>query len=501
MKIFYSDLGPGKPPIQLKASLLKRFWRGLRDSFGSALVVVLLFTVSPFSVAWGDGSIVSGHGIRLDGYGWWWTQRVEVTSESEDLRIYFAADSPAQAMVFRVEHLQRFRDNQNVPAILGFGPGFDYNYGGDFFTLKRGVYVVGVRNQVRWANNFSLELDRFEDYRPAGAVYEDHVIADADWLDPGQSTWQRFEVVAGKSYTIQGLNTGLETHIVTESALADFRSGRSFHSISPYSGSALNLPGYHQLSLSPGRYYVLLLNRDFVGHSYVYILERWDAEPLVAPRGLIASQGTETGTVSLTWEPVRGAESYIVLRGTSGNPFEAVGVGEPTASQFHDSSVQPDVQYHYWVVARGNGGTGDISHSAIGWSGRQFSAEYQAWVAGFFDIPALQSRTADPDGDGRINELEMALGSDPARPDDEPIMNLLLSAAKDVVILRHTQATRFQSLFTFEVKETSNLQSWKPMDSSRWVSAEEGGITVKTLTVPRETGLMKFYSLTVTARE
>jgi fibronectin type 3 domain-containing protein len=86
-----------------------------------------------------------------------------------------------------------------------------------------------------------------------------------------------------------------------------------------------------------------------------------------APTGLVASEGTLTEGVSLSWSPVTDAIGYLVER-RLGNTAP-VEVGAPEGTVFLDTTGTPGVVYTYSVRARTAAGNSAPSATDTGWRG------------------------------------------------------------------------------------------------------------------------------------
>ncbi len=86
-----------------------------------------------------------------------------------------------------------------------------------------------------------------------------------------------------------------------------------------------------------------------------------------APSGVTASDGTHTDKVTLTWNTVEGATSYIVYRGTEDDSSSAVELArDVTGAAYDDTTAVPGTTYHYWVKAVNASGESAFSASATG---------------------------------------------------------------------------------------------------------------------------------------
>src|SRR5215207_4776726 len=62
---------------------------------------------------------------------------------------------------------------------------------------------------------------------------------------------------------------------------------------------------------------------------------------LYAPAGVVASDNSYSTKVGVTWEAVRGATSYRVLRHATNDPGAAVSLGTTAANSFFDTAAAP----------------------------------------------------------------------------------------------------------------------------------------------------------------
>jgi fibronectin type 3 domain-containing protein len=69
-------------------------------------------------------------------------------------------------------------------------------------------------------------------------------------------------------------------------------------------------------------------------------------------QAVLASQGSHTGLVALTWAPVDQAAAYEVWRGASNHQASALQVAEVASNAWDDTTVADGVRYCYWIRAR-----------------------------------------------------------------------------------------------------------------------------------------------------
>jgi cytochrome c peroxidase len=82
---------------------------------------------------------------------------------------------------------------------------------------------------------------------------------------------------------------------------------------------------------------------------------------LSAPGGVAASDNSYSTKVGVTWEAVRGATSYRILRNTTGDAGTAVSLGTTAADAFFDTTATPGQTFFYWVQAENGSNVGPLS--------------------------------------------------------------------------------------------------------------------------------------------
>jgi cytochrome c peroxidase len=82
---------------------------------------------------------------------------------------------------------------------------------------------------------------------------------------------------------------------------------------------------------------------------------------LAAPANVTASDNAYTTKVGVTWDAVRGATLYRVLRGTTNDPTTAVSVGTTAAATFFDTTAVAGQTFFYWVRAENGSNLSPLS--------------------------------------------------------------------------------------------------------------------------------------------
>ena len=89
---------------------------------------------------------------------------------------------------------------------------------------------------------------------------------------------------------------------------------------------------------------------------------------LEAPQGVVASKGTFSDRVRVTWDEVAGATVYIVYRAsTADGVYEEI--GSTSATMFDDMGIVPGTVYWYRVRACNDGGCSPLSPEDFGYAG------------------------------------------------------------------------------------------------------------------------------------
>jgi cytochrome c peroxidase len=93
-----------------------------------------------------------------------------------------------------------------------------------------------------------------------------------------------------------------------------------------------------------------------LGHRFLFPTVTGQGGGLAAPTGVIASDGTYSTKVGLTWDTIRGATTYQIFRNTTNDAASAISVGSTAAPNFFDATAVVNQNYFYWVRAE-NGAT------------------------------------------------------------------------------------------------------------------------------------------------
>jgi len=154
---------------------------------------------------------------------------------------------------------------------------FDNKFGTQSLTLNPGSYYVGIRNtSSATSNQYGLELDYAMNI--PGLSYIDTYLSQASTVGAnGGKVWQPFTIQCGFRYLMDGGNSGLKTYIIPADQLAGFQNNQGFKFYTDYSSDYDDTaqPGYYEVKLPAGDYYLVFSNDTTVTKAVTYIMERW----------------------------------------------------------------------------------------------------------------------------------------------------------------------------------------------------------------------------------
>ncbi len=87
------------------------------------------------------------------------------------------------------------------------------------------------------------------------------------------------------------------------------------------------------------------------------------------PTGVIASDGSYSTKVGVTWDPIRGATSYRIFRNTTNDSVTATSVGTTVQNAFFDTTATAGQTFFYWVQAENGSLVSSFSQSDTGLRG------------------------------------------------------------------------------------------------------------------------------------
>ena len=219
-----------------------------------------------------------------------------------DLR--YAPDYASDCVILSPTYLNSFIAGNSYRYFVGF----DGRFGTKRFTLKPGNYYLAVRNEVDAQNAYSVELDyALTSLAPdnnGSYTFGRWGISSSRYVAPnGGILYNSFSVTSAERLFLDGCNSGLETYIIAADQIGNVRKGRSFSYYTTYSGDDAALPGFYELTLPVGSYYLVFINRSTIPKAVTYQMESWKrSNPLYldlqAPASWTGSDDTVTIYVS-----------------------------------------------------------------------------------------------------------------------------------------------------------------------------------------------------------
>jgi hypothetical protein len=156
--------------------------------------------------------------------------------------------------------------------------GYSGQYGTKRFTLPAGSYCLGIRSNSD-GNSIVGEVDMDVELPESDGMYfQATPWNEVGTLTAGQKLTHGISIQAGHRYFVDGNNSGngdVGVYVIPASELANFNAGRTFQYYADYSGEEGALPGFWELELPPGTYYLAMVNNGATTHAYTYQAEDW----------------------------------------------------------------------------------------------------------------------------------------------------------------------------------------------------------------------------------
>ncbi|MBN1190350.1 MAG: hypothetical protein JXA46_11400 [Dehalococcoidales bacterium] len=226
-------------------------------------------------------------------------------------------------------------------------------------------------------DNESLALfwDDF-DKRSSGGAYRN---AQAYWHSPSQAAQLHIEysitppTAPSNVYASDGIYT--DKVRITWTASSGATSYKVYRNTSNSSGSAslIGSPtstSFDDTSAVAGTtyYYWVKAHNDGGDSDFSSPDTGWRAVSVpAAPTNVLATDGTYTNKVRISWTASSGATGYKVFRNTTNNNVTATEVGTDTNSPYYDYTAIVGTTYYYWMKAYNTSGDSDFSDHDTGW--------------------------------------------------------------------------------------------------------------------------------------
>ena len=249
----------------LRAAWLALFL-SLLCAFSAAFAPAALAQNTQFLSNSGD-TLANGDGYHYEAFS---------VSRTTTFDLRFASDYVADCVVLAPDYLDSFVAGDSFRYYAGFESAF----GTKRFTLAPGNYYLAVRNEASADNEYSVELDyalslasdsngsySFGRWGISGSQYVE---------ENGGVLYHGFSIAAGERTFLDGCNSGLDTYVIPANQLSNVLNGNTFNYFSAYSGEGDGaLPGFYELSLSPGSYDLVFINRSAIPKAATYQMEVW----------------------------------------------------------------------------------------------------------------------------------------------------------------------------------------------------------------------------------
>jgi len=204
--------------------------------------------------------------------GDWWEQGFTIY-QTTSFVLRFATQYAADAGVFADDQRSNFENNR---TFSGWG-GLDNLIGYHYFTFAPGHYYLGMRNQVSIENTASLELD-FNISLPSSdnCTFYDFYVNGVENISSGGKLSQEFTIQNGFRYFLDGTNSGLEVYLIPGNEISNFLNNQTFLYYTAYAQNSCGEgPGFFEILLPVGTYYMVAYNASSAFQSINYIMERW----------------------------------------------------------------------------------------------------------------------------------------------------------------------------------------------------------------------------------
>lgn len=314
-----------------------------------------------------------------------WAQGFSISGDSaQTLILRFASVYRATAIIIDAADTQTFLDGGSV----SYYDGFENNFGTNSLNLGPGEYALAIRNNTDGANNYSVELDCVKTFADA-TRFDSTTVAETVSANGGK-LWQPIEVNSGFRLWIDGANYGLETFLIPEVELENFKSGNTFNYYTDFSStSSGGFPGGYEIELPDGNYYLAFRNPQDADMPVTYTWEYFEKIG-DGSNGGVAIDGSSSFSIESGWLSAEIA-SLVNTRGADTQPLRLLWLASPDGTL---DSVYTIAEFDLDEIQ--NLGDGSLATGGS-FESLSLTTAYDAPPAGSYHIILAVVETSDPD--------------------------------------------------------------------------------------------------------
>lgn len=202
---------------------------------------------------------------------------------------------------------------------------------------------------------------------------------------------------------------------------------------------------------------------DYAFNASTGVLTVSGAATAVTPGATALGITSGNARVDLSWTAATAADSYVVQRASvSGGPYTVIANGV-VGHTYSDTSVSNGSTYYYVVQPKdsASGLTGPLSSEVFATPTLPLFSALQTWRFDQFGVhddtaEVLAGDSEDFDGDGLVNLMEYALGTDPKVANASPVT---VARTGNFLSLAYPRRSPVDAGLTYAVQGSANLAS------------------------------------------
>lgn len=122
-------------------------------------------------------------------------------------------------------------------------------------------------------------------------------------------------------------------------------------------------------NIEPGIKYTYRVKAVFATGLSAFSMDDTGYRKATSPTALVATDGTSTSQISLTWNAALGAKTYLIYRGTTSSSGSAEQIGSTSMLYYNDTTAVKGTRYYYWVRTATAVDTSDFGTPDTGYIG------------------------------------------------------------------------------------------------------------------------------------